>query len=80
MDGNGRWAKAHGLPRLEGHRRGLDALRKTVRAVLTRNIPFLTVYSFSSENWRRPVEEVSALMDILVSALAREVNQLKKKV
>ena len=76
MDGNGRWAKAHGLPRLEGHRRGLDALRKTVRAVLARNIPFLTVYSFSSENWRRPQDEVAELMGLLRQFIRHDVKEL----
>ena len=76
MDGNGRWAKAHGLPRLEGHRRGLEALRKTVRAVQIRHIPFLTVYSFSSENWRRPAEEVAELLGLLRRFIKQDVKEL----
>ena len=79
MDGNGRWAKAHGLPRLEGHRRGLEALRKTDRAVLVRNIPFLTVYSFSSENWRRPAEEVAELLGLLRHFIRQDVKELSRQ-
>mgnify|MGYP006281743309 FL=1 len=79
MDGNGRWAKSHGLPRLEGHRRGLDALRKTVRAVQARNIPFLTVYSFSSENWRRPAEEVAELLGLLRHFIRQDVKELNSQ-
>ena len=65
MDANGRWASARGLPRLEGHRRGMEALRRVVRAALDAGIPILTVYSFSSENWTRPVEEVRGLLNLL---------------
>lgn len=65
MDANGRWATAHGLPRLEGHRRGMEALRRVVRAALDLGIPILTVYSFSSENWTRPIEEVRGLLNLL---------------
>ena len=65
MDGNGRWAEARGLPRAEGHRRGLEALRRTIAAADAAGIRFLTVYSFSSENWRRPTGEVSALLSLL---------------
>jgi undecaprenyl diphosphate synthase len=79
MDGNGRWAKAHGFPRLEGHRRGLDALRKIVRAVKVRHIPYLTVYSFSSENWRRPAEEVAELMGLLRFFIREDVKELSKQ-
>ncbi len=65
MDGNGRWAEARGLPRVEGHRRGLDALRRTIIAADGLGVRFLTVYSFSSENWRRPTGEVTALLALL---------------
>jgi len=65
MDGNGRWAKARGLPRIEGHRRGVEALRRAVRAAIELKIAFLTVYSFSAENWTRPFEEVKSLMGLL---------------
>jgi undecaprenyl diphosphate synthase len=65
MDGNGRWAAQRGLPRLEGHRRGVEAVRATVRATIECGIPYLTLYSFSSENWSRPQEEVGELMGLL---------------
>ncbi len=65
MDGNGRWAARRGLPRVEGHRRGLEAVRRTVRAASAIGIRFLTLYSFSSENWQRPEQEVSDLMRLL---------------
>ena len=78
MDGNGRWANKRFLPRVAGHKQGVDVLKRTVRACATRGVKVLTVFAFSSENWKRPVDEVSALMDILVVALSRELNQLKK--
>src|SRR5439155_18135087 len=65
MDGNGRWAAAHGLPRAEGHRRGVEALRRTVRAAGDLGIGILTIFSFSSENWSRPAPEVRELMGLL---------------
>ena len=65
MDGNGRWAAARGLPRFEGHRRGVEALRRTVRAAIELKIGYLTVYSFSAENWSRPREEVQSLLGLL---------------
>jgi undecaprenyl diphosphate synthase len=65
MDGNGRWAARRGLPRIEGHRRGVEAIRRTVRAAGVLGIRYLTVYSFSSENWRRPAQEVADLMGLL---------------
>jgi len=76
MDGNGRWAKQRFLPRLAGHRQGVEALRRCVKACVQRGIGILTVFAFSSENWNRPPEEVSGLMNLLVTALAREVPQL----
>ena len=78
MDGNGRWAKKRLLPRVAGHKQGVDALRRTVRACIERGIAVLTVFAFSSENWNRPVEEVSGLMDLLAMALTREVPKLHK--
>jgi undecaprenyl diphosphate synthase len=78
MDGNGRWASKRFLPRIAGHRQGVEALKRMVRACAVRGVKVLTVFAFSSENWKRPVDEVSALMDILVVALSRELNQLKK--
>lgn len=76
MDGNGRWAQKRWLPRVAGHKQGVEALRRVVKACLEREIPVLTVFAFSSENWNRPVEEVSSLMDLLVLALSREVPSL----
>lgn len=78
MDGNGRWAKAHNLPRLEGHRRGGDAVRRTLEACRDLDIPYLTLFAFSSENWSRPVGEVDGLMGLLVTFLRREVAHLVK--
>ena len=65
MDGNGRWAAARSLPRGEGHRRGVEAIRRAVRSAIEQGIRYLTVYSFSSENWRRPAQEVADLMGLL---------------
>jgi undecaprenyl diphosphate synthase len=78
MDGNGRWASKRFLPRIAGHKQGVDVLKRTVRSCALHGVKVLTVFAFSSENWRRPADEVSALMDILVVALSRELNQLKK--
>lgn len=77
MDGNGRWASKRFLPRIAGHKQGMDALRHCVKACAARGVAVLTVFAFSSENWNRPQEEVSGLMDLLVMALSREVPQLK---
>lgn len=76
MDGNGRWATRRFLPRLAGHRQGVESLRRCVRACAERGVGVLTVFAFSSENWNRPADEVSGLMDLLVKALTREVPQL----
>ncbi|MEO6566483.1 MAG: polyprenyl diphosphate synthase [Casimicrobiaceae bacterium] len=76
MDGNGRWAKQRLLPRVAGHRRGVEAVRTTVRAAIERGIEYLTLFAFSSENWRRPVDEVSILIDLFVRALEQEVAKL----
>jgi len=78
MDGNGRWAKARGLPRLAGHRAGVEALRKTVRAAPGLGISHLTVYAFSSENWSRPKSEVSDLMGLLKLFIRRDLAELHK--
>ena len=78
MDGNGRWAKRRFLPRLAGHKQGVDSLRRCVRACVQRGVSVLTVFAFSSENWNRPADEVSGLMELLAMALGREVPQLKK--
>jgi undecaprenyl diphosphate synthase len=76
MDGNGRWAKRRRLPRIAGHRRGAEAVRATVRACAERGIKYLTLFAFSSENWRRPPEEVALLMKLFKSALQSEVDKL----
>ena len=76
MDGNGRWATRRFLPRVAGHKKGLDALRACVRHCGERGVRVLTVFAFSSENWNRPPEEVSGLMQLLAVALAREVPRL----
>jgi len=76
MDGNGRWAKQRLLPRVAGHRRGVEAVRATVRAAIERGVEYLTLFAFSSENWRRPAEEVSILMDLFLRALEQEVAKL----
>ena len=78
MDGNGRWAKARGLPRYEGHRRGLDAVRRTVRAAILHDVRYLTIYSFSSENWRRPADEVATLMGLLKRFIRNDLADLHK--
>jgi undecaprenyl diphosphate synthase len=77
MDGNGRWATRRFMPRVAGHKKGMDALRACVRHCSERGVKVLTVFAFSSENWNRPAEEVSALMELLAVALSREVPQLK---
>src|SRR5215470_4582748 len=76
MDGNGRWAKRRRLPRVAGHRKGVEAVRATVRACVERGVEFLTLFAFSSENWRRPAEEVSILMQLFLRALEQEVSKL----
>ncbi|KQT07645.1 UDP diphosphate synthase [Ramlibacter sp. Leaf400] len=77
MDGNGRWATRRYLPRVAGHKKGVDALRACVRHCGERGVKVLTVFAFSSENWNRPPEEVSGLMELLAVALSREVPHLK---
>jgi undecaprenyl diphosphate synthase len=78
MDGNGRWATRRFLPRVAGHRQGVEALRRIVRACADRGVGVLTVFAFSSENWNRPADEVSGLMELMVGALSREVPKLSK--
>lgn len=75
MDGNGRWAKRF-MPRLAGHKQGLEALRRCVRLCIERGVRVLTVFAFSSENWNRPEDEVSGLMNLLAGALTKEVPSL----
>ena len=79
MDGNGRWAKARGLPRAAGHSRGVEALRHTVSAAIELGIPYLTVYAFSSENWERPPTEVAGLLGLLRRYLRSEIADFHKK-
>lgn len=76
MDGNGRWAKQRFLPRFAGHKRGVDAVRSAVRVCAERGVEYLTLFAFSSENWRRPIEEVKFLMQLFVHALDNEVARL----
>ncbi|XLZ71219.1 polyprenyl diphosphate synthase [Massilia sp. SR12] len=76
MDGNGRWATKRFLPRVAGHVKGVEAVRTVVEACAARGIEYLTVFAFSSENWRRPEEEVSLLMKLFVTALEREVSKM----
>ncbi|MGY8903412.1 MAG: polyprenyl diphosphate synthase [Burkholderiales bacterium] len=78
MDGNGRWATRRFLPRVAGHSQGVDALRRCVKTCVDRDVEVLTVFAFSSENWNRPADEVSCLMELLVLALGREVPQLRQ--
>jgi len=78
MDGNGRWAKKCFLPRVAGHVKGVETVREVVRAAIEQGIEYLTLFAFSSENWRRPAEEVSRLMQLFVSALENEVNKLQR--
>lgn len=78
MDGNGRWAKQRFLPRIAGHKRGVEAVRNTVRACGDAGVEYLTLFAFSSENWRRPADEVSFLMQLFIGALEQEVEKLHK--
>ena len=76
MDGNGRWARRRGLPRIAGHRQGVERVRDLVKACGDHGIPHLTLFAFSSENWRRPEQEVRLLMDLFLTALDREARKL----
>jgi undecaprenyl diphosphate synthase len=78
MDGNGRWAKQRMLPRAAGHKRGVEMVREVVKACTARGIEYLTLFAFSSENWRRPAEEVSMLKQLFILALQREVEKLHR--
>lgn len=79
MDGNGRWAKARGLPRIEGHRVGTEAVRRLVRACIDFGIQYLTIYAFSTENWARPQEEVNGLMMLLETVVVNELDELHRE-
>tara|TARA_B100000676_G_scaffold302397_1_gene351274 strand:+ start:15649 stop:16395 length:747 start_codon:yes stop_codon:yes gene_type:complete len=76
MDGNGRWARTRLLPRMAGHKHGVESVRTTVKACIKHKINYLTLYAFSSENWRRPIEEISFLMELFTSVLDQEVIKL----
>jgi undecaprenyl diphosphate synthase len=78
MDGNGRWAQARGLPRFEGHRRGVEAVRRAVRSAIAHDVRYLTIYSFSSENWRRPPDEVAMLMGLLKRFIRNDLAELNR--
>jgi undecaprenyl diphosphate synthase len=78
MDGNGRWAQARGLPRIAGHRRGAEAVRRTLTAAGELGIPYLTLFGFSSENWKRPLSEVDDLMGLLRHYLRGEIAELHR--
>lgn len=78
MDGNGRWAKQRFMPRVAGHKRGLETVRAMVKACRERGVDFLTLFAFSSENWRRPPDEVRFLMDLFVRALEQEIERLHR--
>ena len=76
MDGNGRWARKRFMPRVAGHSRGLESVRTVVKACVERGVEYLTLFAFSSENWRRPADEVSFLMQLFMKALSKEVDRL----
>lgn len=78
MDGNGRWAKSKGQPRVFGHKKGVSAVRKTIAAASKLNIQAITLFAFSSENWRRPEDEVGLLMELFITVLSSEVKKLHK--
>lgn len=78
MDGNGRWAKKRGLPRTAGHKQGMNALRKIVERIVELEIPYLTVYAFSTENWQRPKGEVSYLMGLIQEYMKKEIGTLEQ--
>ena len=79
MDGNGRWANKRGLPRIAGHRVGMESLERVVEWFADLDIPYLTVYAFSTENWKRPAEEVNALMDLMVEFIDKKIDYLDRK-
>ncbi len=76
MDGNGRWANRHGLPRIAGHRRGVEVVKKMAPIFVRRGIPYLTLFAFSSENWKRPATEVEFLVELLAATLEKEIRRL----
>lgn len=76
MDGNGRWARKRFMPRIAGHTRGVESVRATIRTAMARGVQYLTLFAFSSENWRRPADEVSFLMQLFIKSLQKEVGRL----
>ncbi|QSZ28245.1 isoprenyl transferase [Aceticella autotrophica] len=79
MDGNGRWAKKRGLPRIYGHKAGIKTVKKVVKVCSDLSVKYLTLYAFSTENWKRPTDEVNGLMNLLIEYLSNEVDELNKK-
>ena len=79
MDGNGRWAQDRGLPRLSGHRAGMETLRRVVTSIANHGIPYMTIFAFSNENWSRPYEEIEGLMGIVREAIAKETQSLHQE-
>ena len=79
MDGNGRWAKQRGLPRIEGHRRGAEAVKRTLQAAQESKVPYITLYAFSVENWNRPKDEIDGLMELLDRFLVDQLKELLKR-
>ncbi|MBL8653358.1 MAG: di-trans,poly-cis-decaprenylcistransferase, partial [Alphaproteobacteria bacterium] len=79
MDGNGRWAKSRGLPRVAGHKRGADAVRRAVKSAGELGVRYLTLFGFSSENWKRPLDEITDLMALLRNYLRSEIAELHKQ-
>ncbi|WP_131795178.1 isoprenyl transferase [Fluoribacter gormanii] len=78
MDGNGRWAENRGLPRIEGHKAGVESVKKMIRCCMTKGIPCLSLFAFSSENWSRPAEEVNFLMELFLESLRKELPELNQ--
>ncbi|RUR13646.1 isoprenyl transferase [Legionella sp. km772] len=78
MDGNGRWAESRGLPRIEGHKAGVESVRAMIRTCLEKKIPYLSLFAFSSENWQRPTDEVNFLMELFIEALKNELDALNE--
>src|SRR5687768_13486221 len=78
MDGNGRWAKKHGQPRIFGHQNGVTSVKEVVEGCGRLGVEYLTLYAFSTENWNRPQQEINALMELLISAIHRETDSLNE--
>lgn len=78
MDGNGRWAESRGLPRIEGHKAGVESVKKMIRSCMTKKIGCLSLFAFSSENWSRPIEEVNFLMELFIESLRQELAELNQ--